>query len=221
MVKWLLTKANCVWNIPSNNQWRWFTNTYFLSKVKCVIVGFCKPLKRHPSMVPVYRRYIWVTELYSDEIAIKYCIQLIFRGYFIYWKKAKVGFTKFSQYLISRTGLWAWFPDLLNQIFMIFNFANGHRFAKERNFMTGTWCMCSELINCSFRWRILCKLGTSTIPTNLTISYWSGNTQCGTMSTDILTLNCTAFQAKVGQSTYSLTPPQKVAGMDNTCSCKQ
>ena len=45
-------------------------------------------------------------------------------------KQAKVGFTKFSRFLFSRTGMWASFPDVLNLIFAVFNFANGHRLAK-------------------------------------------------------------------------------------------
>ena len=46
-----------------------------------------------------------------------YRIRLIFRGYFISLKQAKVGFTKFSQ-----TSMWVSSPDLLNLIFAVLYF---------------------------------------------------------------------------------------------------
>ena len=59
-----------------------------------------------------------------------YRIRLIFHWYFISWKQAKVGSMKFSQFLFSRTNMWASFPDVLNLIFAVCNFANGHQLVK-------------------------------------------------------------------------------------------
>ena len=65
-----------------------------------------------------------------QSVDMLYRIRLIFCGDFISRKRAKVGFTKFSRFLISRMGVWASFPDALNLIFAGFNFANGRQLAK-------------------------------------------------------------------------------------------
>ena len=57
------------------------------------------------------------------QVTNNYRMRFIFRWYFISRKQAKVGFTRF---LISWNGMWASFQDLLNLIFMVFNFVNGH-----------------------------------------------------------------------------------------------
>ena len=36
-------------------------------------------------------------------------------------------------FLLSRTGVWALFPKVLNLIFALFNFTNGHRLAKYKS----------------------------------------------------------------------------------------
>ena len=48
-------------------------------------------------------------------------------GYFILCKQANGGFIKFLWFVFSRMSMWASFPDVLNLIFTVFNFANGHR----------------------------------------------------------------------------------------------
>ena len=62
----------------------------------------------------------------TQEVFETYRIHLIFCGDFISRKRAKVDFTKFSRFLISRMCVWASFSDVLNLIFVGFNFANGH-----------------------------------------------------------------------------------------------
>ena len=81
---------------------------------------------------------------------------LIFRVYFILWKQAKGGFTNFS---FSRTGMWASFPDVLNLIFVVFNFANGHRpakYAKLAKHKTYTVCISSVLKSRSVADNVVC-----------------------------------------------------------------
>ena len=63
------------------------------------------------SVVIVAAATLYTTELVMDSCYVviahaqTYCIRLIFRGYFISQKQAKVGFTKFSQFLISRMSI--------------------------------------------------------------------------------------------------------------------
>ena len=67
---------------------------------------------------------------HGGKLGNKARIEVPYMSY-ISWKQAKVGFTKkIAFFPSSQIGMWASFPDLLNIIFAVFNFANGHRLTK-------------------------------------------------------------------------------------------
>ena len=57
--------------------------------------------------------------LYTSYISYIIIYLLTTLVYFSSRKQVKVGFTKFSHFLFSQTGVWASFPDVLNLIFVV------------------------------------------------------------------------------------------------------